>query len=57
MLVLLELPLIGYLISPESTAATVRRFNDLLTRDRGRVALTGATLMSLWLIVRGILSL
>ena len=57
MLVLLELPLIGYLISPESTAATVRRFNDLLTRDRGRVALTGATLMSLWLIVRGIPSL
>jgi hypothetical protein len=57
MLALLELPLIGYLISPESTAATVRRFNDLLTRDRGRVALTGATLISLWLIVRGSLSL
>ena len=38
MLVLLELPLIGYLISPESTAATVRRFNDLLTRDRGGCA-------------------
>ena len=57
MLVLLELPLIGYLISPESTAATVRRFNDLLTRDRGRVALTGASLISIWLITRGILTL
>ena len=57
MLVLLELPLIGYLISPESTAVAVRRFNDLLTRDRGRVALTGGTLISIWLIVRGVVSL
>jgi Sap, sulfolipid-1-addressing protein len=57
MLALLELPLIGYLTSPESTAAAVTRFNDLLTRDRGRVALIGATLISIWLIVRGVLTL
>jgi Sap, sulfolipid-1-addressing protein len=57
MLLLLELPLIGYLTRPESTAATVKRFSDLLTRHGGRVALTGAGLVGIWLIVRGALTL
>ena len=57
MLLLLELPLLGYLTRPESTAATVNRFSDLLTRHGGRVALTGAALIATWLIIRGALTL
>ena len=57
MLLLLELPLLGYLTRPESTAATVNRFNELLTRRGSRVALAGGALIATWLIVRGALTL
>jgi hypothetical protein len=57
MLLLLELPLVGYLTRPESTAATVKRFSDLLTRHGGRVALAGAALIATWLMARGALTL
>ena len=36
MLMLLELPLIGYATRPEWTAAAVQRFNDGLTRHGGQ---------------------
>jgi hypothetical protein len=39
MLMLLELPLIGYATRPEWTAVAVQRFNDGLTRHGGRIAL------------------
>ena len=39
MLILLELPLLGYATRPEWTAATVERFSNWLTRRGGRVAL------------------
>jgi Sap, sulfolipid-1-addressing protein len=57
MLLLLEVPLLGYSTRPASTAATVKRFSDLLTRRGGTVALTGAVLIGIWLIVRGVLTL
>ena len=38
MLALLELPLLGYAIRPQWTAAAVQRFGDWLTRRGGRVA-------------------
>lgn len=56
MLVLLELPLVGYATRPESTAAAVQRFSDWLTRRGGRVALIAAAMMGVVLIARGIIN-
>jgi hypothetical protein len=56
MLMLLELPLIGYATRPEWTAAAVQRFSDWLTRRGGRVAVIGATVLGLLLIARGIIN-
>jgi hypothetical protein len=57
MLILLELPLIGYAIRPEWTANAVERFADWLSRRGGRVALIGAALIGILLIGRGLVTL
>jgi hypothetical protein len=57
MLILLELPLLGYATRPDWTAATVARFNGFLSRRGGRVALIGATAIAVVLIARGMLNL
>lgn len=56
MLLLIELPLIGYATRPERTAAAVASFNGFLTRDGGRVALIGATAIGVLLVIRGIVN-
>ncbi len=56
MLMLLELPLIGYATRPEWTTAAVARFNGFLGRDGGRVALVVATGIGVLLIVRGVVN-
>jgi len=56
MLMLLELPLLGYATKPEWTAAMVARFNDFLSREGGRVALIAATAVGVLLILRGIVN-
>jgi hypothetical protein len=56
MLMLLELPLIGYATRPEWTAAAVQRFNDRLTRHGGRVALIAGTAFGIMLVGRGIIN-
>lgn len=57
MLVLLEAPLLGYALSPQKTATTVQRFNAWLARDGGRVALIGAIVVGVVLVVRGVVTL
>ncbi len=57
MLMLLELPLLGYATRPEWTAATIARFNGWLSRSGGRVAVIGATVIGIALLVRGALNL
>jgi hypothetical protein len=57
MLLLLELPLIGYVTRPVWTAATVTRFNSWLSLRGGRTALIGATVVGVALIVRAALTL
>jgi Sap, sulfolipid-1-addressing protein len=57
MLVLLELPLLGYATRPEWTAAAVTRFSAWVSRRGGRVILFLAGAISLILIARGTLSL
>jgi drug/metabolite transporter (DMT)-like permease len=54
MLILLEVPLIGYTLSPERTTVTIERVTDLLGRRGGRIAMIPATVIALALIGRGI---
>ena len=56
MLMLLELPLVGYATRPEWTAGAVRRFSEWLTRRGGRVALIGGAVVGVLLIARGIVN-
>ncbi len=57
MLMLLEIPLAGYAISPDTTADRVKRFSAWLGREGGRIALIGATLIGVALLVRGTVEL
>jgi hypothetical protein len=56
-LILLELPLLGYLFRPESTAAAVDRFGAWVTRTGPRIVVIGGTFIGCALILRGLLSL
>jgi hypothetical protein len=57
MLMLLELPLIGYALAPEWTPGAVDRFKAWLGRNGGRAAVIGATVIGIALIARGAISL
>jgi Sap, sulfolipid-1-addressing protein len=56
MLMLLELPLLGYALRPEWTEDAVRRFSNWLTRRGGRIALIGGAGIGILLIARGIIN-
>jgi hypothetical protein len=56
MLILLELPLLGYAIRPEWTAATIERFSAWLMRRGARVALIAGAIAGVLLILRGIVN-
>jgi hypothetical protein len=56
-LILLELPLLGYLFRPESNAAAVERFGAWVTRTGPRIVVIGGTFIGCALILRGLLSL
>lgn len=56
MLLLLELPLIGYATNPDGTAAAVERFNGWLNRNGARAALIAGTVIGILLIGRGIIN-
>jgi hypothetical protein len=57
MLVLLEVPLVGYTLAPETTAVRVKRFSDWLSRDGGKIALGLVVLVGLALVGRGVAGL
>jgi hypothetical protein len=57
MLLLLEIPLIAYAIRPESTDVGVQRFKSWLSRHGGRIALIGASVIGIFLVVRGAIRL
>jgi Sap-like sulfolipid-1-addressing protein len=54
MLVLLELPLIGYVFAPEWTPRAVERFKDWFSQNSRRLAFRAALVISVLLIVRGL---
>ena len=57
MLMLLELPLIGYALAPERTPAAVERFKAWLGRNGRRSAVIGASVLGVALIARGVIGL
>jgi hypothetical protein len=56
MLIVLELPLLGYALAPEWTEVTVARFGNWLTRRGARVALIAGITIGVLLILRGIVN-
>lgn len=56
-LLLLEVPLLGYLFAPEGTQQAVNGFRSWIGR-RGRTAVViGATVIGAWLLIRGVVTL
>jgi hypothetical protein len=54
LLILLEIPLLGYLIAPERTVVEVQRFRAWLSRSGRRMAIVGAGALGIFLIARGV---
>jgi Sap, sulfolipid-1-addressing protein len=54
MLLLLEVPLLGFAIAPEKTNARVQRFSEWLRRRGGRIALIAAVLIGVALVTHGV---
>jgi hypothetical protein len=56
-LLFLELPLLGYVFAPDRTGDAVDRFKAWMSRRGRTAAVIGATVLGVWLIARGLLSL
>jgi Sap, sulfolipid-1-addressing protein len=56
-MLLLELPLIGYVFAPESTQDRVNRFRSWMARSGRTAAVIGATVIGAWLLIRGLVTL
>jgi Sap, sulfolipid-1-addressing protein len=57
MLLLLELPLLAYVVAPAWTPAAVERFKGWLARNGAHAAVVGATVIGAALVIRGIIGL
>jgi Sap, sulfolipid-1-addressing protein len=55
LLILLEVPLVGYFVAPDRTVAEVQRFRSWLTRSGRRMAIGGAAVLGALLVVRGVI--
>jgi Sap, sulfolipid-1-addressing protein len=55
--ILLELPLLGYVFAPESTAEWVARFRAWMNRRGRTAAVIGACAIGLILVARGVITL
>ncbi len=53
LLILLEIPLLGYVVAPERTVVEVQRFRGWLTRNGRQMAIVAAAVLGLFLLVRG----
>jgi len=53
LLILLEVPLVGYYVAPERTVVAVQGFRTWLTQSSRRIAVVGATGIGVILLVRG----
>lgn len=55
LLLLLEIPLVGYFVAPERTVVEVQRFRAWLSRSGRRMAIIGAAGIGAFLVVRGVI--
>jgi hypothetical protein len=55
LLILLEVPLAGFFVAPERTVVEVRRFRSWLTRSGRRMAVNGAAILGVLLLIRGLI--
>ena len=55
--IILELPLLGYVFSPDSTKDRVDRFKAWIARRGRPAAVIGAGVIGLWLLISGVIAL
>jgi hypothetical protein len=55
LLILLEVPLIGYAVAPERTVVEVQRFRAWLSRSGRRMAIIAAAVIGAFLVARGVI--
>jgi Sap, sulfolipid-1-addressing protein len=55
LLILLEIPLVGYFLAPEQTVVEVQRFRAWLSRSGRRMAIAAAAAIGVFLIARGLI--
>ena len=53
MLVIVELPLLGFALAPEGTVSAVARFKAWLIKDARQIAVTASLVVGALLLVRG----
>jgi hypothetical protein len=56
-LLLLEVPLLGYVFAPEGTQQKVNAFRSWIARSGRTAVVIGATVIGVWLLIRGVVSL
>ena len=54
-MVLLEVPLLGYVFAPDSTVSAVKRFQAWISRDGRRIATRAALVIGVLLVLRGMI--
>ena len=57
LMLLLEIPLVGYYLAPDRTVVEVGRFRGWLTRNGRQMAIVVAAILGLFLIARGAIEL
>jgi hypothetical protein len=57
LLLLIEIPLLGYVIAPERTVVEVQRFRAWLSRNGRRMAIIGSAAIGALLVARGVIEL
>jgi hypothetical protein len=55
LLILLIVPLVGFFVAPERTVVEVRRFREWLTRSGRQIAIDGAAILGVLLLIRGLI--
>ena len=55
LLILLIVPLVGFFVAPERTVVEVQRFRGWLTRSGRKMAIEGAALLGVLLVIRGLI--
>jgi hypothetical protein len=57
LLLLIEIPLLGYVIAPERTVVEVERFRRWLSQNGRRMAIIGSAVIGAFLVARGVIEL